>query len=203
MGSLKVGASVFWGLLSIWTTVLIALSFVMYDGASSSLVGGSLSVTGAVVAAIGGTLATIILYSLTRWLIARRRRPFVWIAIGVLDKASSGAGPPIHARGISDRNGNLAISLEISGNDPFAVGDQINATNTVTRQPLGTLEVVVIEQDYCLCEVTDRMDSSDFWTGLEERMMRSFCPPYMVEFSRYVDETWIDSVSRLVRRWGE
>ena len=160
-------------------------------------------VAAAVGVSVAATFLTVFVCRGLRFAYHKRRRPLAWIAIKVIEAASLNSGSPIPALGISSRNGGLAIILENSGHAVLAMGDQIDATNTVTRCPLGKLEVVAVGEDYCLCEVTDRMDSSEFWEGLEGRMMRCFSPPSHVEFSRYVDDHWIDSVSRLVRRWGE
>ena len=196
-----------WGirvsLLAVWLAVALYVTQSAYIDEYSTARSVALSVAAALAVSVVATFLTIMVGIGFMISYRRRKRPIAHIATRVINAASRHSGQPIPARGISSRNGNLAISLEVSEHEFFALGDQINAINTVNRQPLGTLEVVLIEEDYCLCEVVDRMDSSDFWTGLEERMMRSFCPPYLVEFSRYVDETWIDSVSRLVRRWGE
>ena len=190
-------------MLAIWLAIALFLTQSIYIDDSTATRQVILSVAAAFGASVVATLLTIIVYRGLRNSYRKRRKPLARIAIRVIDAASRKTGPPIPARGISARDGNLAISLEISRNEFIAVGDQIYAANTVTGRRLGTLEVVDIEQDYCLCEVTDRMDSSDFWTGLEERMTRSFCPPSRVEFSRYINESSIASVTRLVRRWGE
>ncbi len=190
------------GLLAIWLAIALFLTQSLFIGDSTTEGQVILMVAAALGGSIIATLLTIVTGKVSRGSYRKRRMPLAQIAIRVIDAASRRTGLPIPARGIADREGSLAISLEVPQPEFLAVGDQIYATNTVTGEQLGTLEVVVVEQDYCLCEVTDRMDSSDFWTGLEERMTRCFCPPSRVEFGQYVSENSIDSVSRLVRRWG-
>ena len=97
----------------------------------------------------------------------------------------------------------MAVSLTISHNDYLSIGDLISATNVNTRKLLGTLEITEFNQDLCLCELVDRMDSNEFWVGLENRMLNEFSPPPGVEFAGHFDPNTLDSVRRLVRRWGE
>ena len=191
------------GLLAIWLAIALFVAQQLYIDHSTTTGQVFFLVTAAFGVSVAATFLTVFVCRGLRYTYRKRRRPLAWFAIRVINSASRNSGPPIPALGISSRNGSLAITLEISGHELLALGDQIDATNTVNRCPLGKLEVVEIGEDYCRCEVTDRMDSSDFWAGLEERMMRSFGPPFRVEFSRHLNENWIDSVSRLVRRWGE
>lgn len=154
-----------------------------------------------VVGAIALAAGLIAAYSGVRWVYVRRRRPWVWIAVRAL-AAAAGPGTPVQSRGIASRNGELAVSLPREERDFLALGDLFLAVNMHTGQRLGMVEVVVIERDFCLCEVVDRMDAQEFWAGIESRMMHDFSPPSGVGFSRCSNQDAIDFAERLIRRWG-
>jgi hypothetical protein len=181
---------------------MIPLSLAVYPGEASSTnqrVAIIVSVGLVSVAVAAGLIAT---FSGIRWIYARRRRPLVWIAIRVLTTASGETTLSIPARGISDRGGSLSVSLPREQNDFLWEGDSFLAINVHTKEQLGLIEVILVEQDSCLCMVSDRMQFQDFWAGLENRMAHDFSPPIGVEFSRCINQDSIDFAKRLIRSWG-
>ena len=182
--------------------VIIPLLLVTYASETTStgqrvavIAGGSLS-------SIALSIALIIAYAGLRWAYCRRRRPWTWVAIFVLEAASGRPAQSVSALGISHSGGSLIVSLPRERNDFLAAGDSFVAANVHTKENLGAVEVISVESDFCLCQVIDRMESPDFWAGLENRMAHDFSPPTGVEFSRYIDKDSIDSVKRLIRSWG-
>ena len=141
-------------------------------------------------------------YSRIRGTFLRRRRPLAGIAILVLEAASGRPARSVSARGISNKGGSLIVSLPRERNDFLAIGDSFAAANVHTMENVGTVEVISVESDFCLCQIIDRMESADFWAGLENRMAHDFSPPAGVEFSRHIDKDSIDSIKRLIRSWG-
>ncbi len=188
----------FLGLLSVCLGV-ISLLLAGYAGETESR---GLYVAVGVVGAFALAAGLIAFYSGVRWVYARRRRPWVWIAVRALEAAAAGPGEPVQSLGISDRNGEIVVILPREERDFLALGDLYLAVNMHTGQRLGVVEVVVIERDFCLCEVADRMDAQEFWAGIESRMRRDFSPPSGVGFSRCSNQDAIDFVERLIRRWG-
>ena len=187
----------FLGLLCVCLGV-ISLLLAVYAGETESR---GLYVAVGVVGAFALAAGLIAAYSGVRWVYVRRRRPWVWIAVRALGAAAR-PGMPVQSRGIASRNGELAVSLPREERDFLALEDLFLATNMHTGQRLGVVEVVVIERDFCLCEVTDRMDCQEFWAGIESRMMHDFSPPSGVGFYRCSDQDAIDFAERLIRRWG-
>lgn len=120
----------------------------------------------------------------------------------MLEAASGRPAQSVSALGISHSDGSLIVSLPRERNDFLAAGDSFVAANVHTKENLGAVEVISVESDFCLCQVIDRMESPDFWAGLENRMAHDFSPPTGVEFYRYIDKDSIDSVKRLIRSWG-
>ena len=188
----------FLGLLSVCLGVISLLLAVYADETASR----GLYAAGWVAGAFALAAGLIAFYSGVRWVYVRRRRPWVWIAVRVLDSAAGQPGEPVQSLGISDSKGDLVVSLPREERDFLVPGDLFLATNMHTGQRLGVVEVVAIEQDFCLCEVTDRMDAQEFWAGIESRMMHDFSPPSGVGFSRCSNQDAIDFVERLIRRWG-
>lgn len=188
--------------MGVCLAIMIPLSLAVYsDEASPTRQRAAIVVSASLVSATVA-IGLITAYAGTRWAYARRRRPLVWIAIRVLTTASRKIAPSIPARGISDRDGNLSVSLPRVQNDFLAVGDSLLAINVHTKEPLGLVEVILVERDFCLCVVADRMKSQDFWAGLENRMAHDFSPPTGVEFSPCINQDSIDSAKRLICSWG-
>ncbi len=202
MRFLDVGVGIWLGLLAIWLAIALAIALTVYVDDKSSY--------GRILAAVGGsflgsTITTIFSISLCKGIrctYLRRRRPLAGIAIMVLEAASGRPAQSIPALGISDRGGSLIVSLPRERSDFLSVGDSFVAANVHTKEILGAVEVISVESDFCLCQVIDRMESPDFWAGLENRMAHDFSPPSGVEFSRYINSGSIDSVMRLIRKWG-
>lgn len=202
MRFLNVGFGIWLGILAVWLTIALAIALSIYIDEESSTYRALAVIGGGIGGASIAAICTIFFGKAVRGIYLRRRWPLAWIAVKIIRVASGKIRAPIPARGISDRNGNLAVGLIISHNDYLSVGDLISATNINTRRLLGTLEITELNQDLCLCELVDRMDSNEFWVGLESRMLHSFCPPSGVEFSRHVDPAAVDFVERLIRSWG-
>ena len=152
-------------------------------------------------ASAGVAIGLIVSCQSVRGLYARRRRPFAWIAIRVLEVASRESDPPVTALGIGSMEGELVIRLPLGVRNPIAEGDPFLALNTHTKEQLGAVCVIAVDQDSCLCTVSDKMNRHDFWAGLENRMMSDFSAPGGVEF-RFVNQVPIDIVRTLIRRWG-
>ena len=190
--------TVFLSLVSVGLGVISLLLVAYADEIASS----ELYIAAGVIGSFALASALIAAYIGIRWAYARRRRPWAWSAVRVLNAAAVQPGMTVKSRGISSRNGELAVSLPRQQSDFLVLGDLFLATNIHTRQKLGVVEVVVIEQDFCLCEVTDRMGSHGFWAGIENRMMHDFSPPSGVEFSLCINQDAIDFAKRLIRRWS-
>ena len=193
---------IFLALIGVFLAITIPLSLIVYTDGDSPTEQRIAIVVSASIGSALFAITLIVAYAGIKWAHARRRQALVWITVKVLDAASRKTEQPIPAQGISDRNGSLVVSLILEQNDFIAQGDRIWATNINTEKQLGELEVVELEQDFCLCELTDRMDSNEFWVGLESRMMQQFCPPSGVRFSGAVDQDTVDFIKRLVRKWG-
>ena len=202
MRFLDVSVGIWLGLLALWLAIAQAIVFPIYVDENSSY--------GQIIAGVGGsflgsTVATIFSISLCKGIRStylKRRRPLARLAIKVLEAATGRPTQSIPALGISDSGGSLIVSLPREQSDFLSVGDTFVAANVHTNEMLGAVEVTIVESDFCLCQVIDRMESPDFWAGLENRMAHDFSPPSGVEFSRYIDRDSIDSVKRLIRSWG-
>ena len=202
MRFLDVSVGIWLSLLAIWLTIALAIALTIYVDEESSY--------GHILAAVGGsflgssatTIFSISLCKGIRGTFLRRRRPLAGIAILVLEAASGRPARSVSARGISNKGGSLIVSLPRERNDFLAIGDSFAAANVHTMENVGTVEVISVESDFCLCQIIDRMESADFWAGLENRMAHDFSPPAGVEFSRHIDKDSIDSIKRLIRSWG-
>ena len=153
---------------------------------------GAFALVAALIASYGGI----------RWVYARRRRPWAWVAISVLEATSREISPPVVARGIGSRGGNLAIRLPQGITNFINEGDSFLALNSHTREQLGSVAVVEVYDDSCICIVFDKMEHEEFWDRLESRMNRDFSPPSGVEFSRPNNQASFDLVLRQIRNWA-
>lgn len=202
MRFLDVSVGIWLGLLAIWLAIALAIALPIYVDVKPSYTQVLAAVGGSLVGSVVATIFSVLLCKVIRGTFHRRRRPLAGIAIRVLEAASGRPAQSIPARGISDKAGSLIVSLPREPSDFLAAGDSFLATNVHTKENLGVVEVISVEQDFCLSQVTDRMESPDFWAGLENRMAHDFSSPTGVEFSRYINQDSIDSAKRLIRSWG-
>jgi hypothetical protein len=192
----------FLALLGVCLGIIIPLLLVTYASETASTGQRVAVIAGGSLGSIALAIAFILSYAGIRWAFCRRRRPWAWVAIFVMEAASGKPAQSVSALGISHSGGSLIVSLPRERNDFLAVGDSFVAANVHTKENLGAVEVISVASGFCLCEVIDRMESPDFWAGLENRMAHDFSPPSGVEFSRYINSGSIDSVMRLIRKWG-
>ena len=189
---------VFLALLAVCLAIAVPLSLSGYTDATWP---AGRRVMAASLASAGVAIGLIIFCQLVRRLYVGRRRPFAWIASRVLEVASRESGLSVEALGIGSREGELVIRLPLGVTNAIEEGDSFLALNTYTKEQLGSVYVISVDQDSCLCTVSDNMNRHDFWAGLENRMMSDFAAPPGVEF-HLVNQVPIDIVSTLIRRWG-
>ena len=155
----------------------------------------------AVLAAVGASVLLLGVYAMAQALYSRRRKVPAIIADRVLEAAARESSPWILALGIGSRDGELVIRLPLQDPESIAESDSFLALNAHTKEQLGSVCVIAVDQDSCLCTVSDKMNRHDFWAGLENRMMSDFSAPPGVEF-RFVNQVPIDIARTLIRRWG-
>ena len=195
-------AQLFLGLIAICLAVTIPLSLYLYvdDGASAPRW---------VILIVGNVLLSIIVSALLilvglamSWAYRRRRRPLARFAVRVLAAATREPTTLIEAAGILNSGGNLQVSIPLQQSDAVSEGDPFIAIRLQDRGQLGIVSVVKVLEDRYLCEVADRMNAQEFWSGLELRMSSDFSPPAGVGFSRHINEIDVDYIRRLILSWG-
>ena len=192
----------FVALLGVCLAVIIPLLLVTYASEEAPTGQRVAAIVGGCLGAVALSVVLVAAYVGSLWVYARRRRPWTWVAIRVLDAASRESGPTISALGIGSRDGNLIIRLPREKNDFILEGDSFLALNAHTQEQLGIVRVVSVSEDSYLCGVSERIGNPVFWETLEGRMMHDFSSPTGVEFSRYVNQDSINLVRRLIRSWG-
>ena len=78
--------------------------------------------------------------------------------------------------GIGEKEDSIVIRLVGGSNEPLAVGDTFEVLNTASSARWGVLEVIEVEGDSCVGQVSDRI-RVEFRVQLESRVRRDPSPP--------------------------
>jgi hypothetical protein len=128
------------------------------------------------------------------------RKLLIGLAVYVLNQAANQHRNIVQATGIGSREGSVVMRLAISSQSTDLLGVKFEVLNSASKEKLGTLEVIEIEDTSCLCSVFDRINV-EFWEGLEERMRRDPSPPSGITISREFPDGLLELMQDLVRSW--
>jgi hypothetical protein len=155
----------------------------------------------AILISLGATTLLLAGYAVLARLFRKTwRRLLIRITSYTLEQATNQHSKIIHATGIGEREGSVVIRLEIGSQESVVPGDKFEVSNIASKEKLGTIEVIEIEETSCVCSVFDRINVH-FWDGLEERMRRDPSPPSGVIISREFPEGILESMQILLRNW--
>ena len=153
---LGLAVSVPW-LLAVWT-----------DDASS---GGVIAVVVilAVLMAAAASVVLLLLYHAATVRIPRLLRGIMaWVTFRTVKKALVFYGAPIQSSGIAMEDGRLVIRLDCGTRDRVGNGQRFLVVNNASGMIWGALEGYLVDDDSCLCLVSDRINA-EFWESLEQR----------------------------------
>lgn len=105
----------------------------------------------------------------------------------------------VEPSGITPIEDDVGIGLPIGVQDGLMVGERFVVLNSASLEKWGILQVHEIQENYCVCSVSDRINP-EFWNALEERMRQDASPPQGVTIRREIpDEYLLDWLSRLLK----
>lgn len=155
----------------------------------------------AVILAFGATFAILATAVFLAKLSTRvLRNLLIGLTIYTLNQTAIQSRSTVEAIGIGSREGSIVIRLNLGTQTTDLLGIKFEILNSASKEKLGTLEVIEIEDTSCLCSVFDRINV-EFWESLEERMRRDPSPPSGITISREFPDGLLEFMQDLVRNW--
>ena len=126
-------------------------------------------------------------------------RIMVWVTLRTVRSGITRLTLPIEPSGIAEIEGDVGIGIPLGFQDGVIEGDRFIVLNTTSQEKWGGIQVYEIQEDSCVCSVSDRINP-DFWNALEERMRHDASPPQGVTIRREIpDELLLDWLTRLLK----